>query len=196
MLLTRAGAELDPEARIALYEEAGHMLVADAPAIFVHTATNSALVKPYVTGYSPDHARTATGRPWIEPTAHRPGAAGIDPPAAPPPRRIRWVPPACLPSASDTWRIASSTAFPMCSACIASATLVSTSWSLAVATPRSMPCSIVQCGLGTGPAGYPRQQCGLPDEPRGHRADPRWRDGFGITSEPPSFHRDIRINPL
>jgi oligopeptide transport system substrate-binding protein len=51
-LLDRAGAELDPEARIALYEEAGHLLVADVPAVFVHTASNSALVKPYVTGYS------------------------------------------------------------------------------------------------------------------------------------------------
>jgi oligopeptide transport system substrate-binding protein len=51
-LLDRADAELDPEARIALYEEAGRLLVADVPAIFVHTASNQVLVKPYVTGYS------------------------------------------------------------------------------------------------------------------------------------------------
>jgi ABC-type oligopeptide transport system substrate-binding subunit len=51
-LLDRADAELDPETRIALYEEAGHMLVADVPAIFVHTASNQVLVKPSVTGYS------------------------------------------------------------------------------------------------------------------------------------------------
>jgi ABC-type transport system substrate-binding protein len=51
-LLDRADAELDPETRIALYEEAGHLLVADVPAIFVHTASNSVLVKSYVTGYS------------------------------------------------------------------------------------------------------------------------------------------------
>ena len=37
-LLDRADAELDPEQRLALYEEAGHMLLADAPAIFVHPA--------------------------------------------------------------------------------------------------------------------------------------------------------------
>jgi oligopeptide transport system substrate-binding protein len=51
-LLDRADAELGPENRIALYEEAGHMLVADVPAIFVHTAFGQCLVKPYVVGYS------------------------------------------------------------------------------------------------------------------------------------------------
>ena len=35
-LLVRAEAELDPEQRLALYEEAGHMLVDDAPAIFAY----------------------------------------------------------------------------------------------------------------------------------------------------------------
>jgi oligopeptide transport system substrate-binding protein len=59
-LLDRADAELDPEARIALYEDAGHMLLADAPAIFVHTASNTMLVKPYVTGYS----RTTPNGNW------------------------------------------------------------------------------------------------------------------------------------
>jgi ABC-type transport system substrate-binding protein len=52
-LLDAADAELDPEKRIALYEEAGHLLVADVPAIFLHPAFGQVLVKPYVTGYSP-----------------------------------------------------------------------------------------------------------------------------------------------
>jgi len=43
---------MDPEQRIALYEEAGRMLVADCPAIFLHTANSTLLVKPYVTGYT------------------------------------------------------------------------------------------------------------------------------------------------
>jgi oligopeptide transport system substrate-binding protein len=51
-LLDRADAELDPEKRLAMYEEAGHMLVADAPAIFANTEYITMLVKPYVTGYS------------------------------------------------------------------------------------------------------------------------------------------------
>ena len=51
-LLDRADAELNPEKRIALYEEAGHMLVTDAPAIFVNTSFSQCLVKPYVVGYS------------------------------------------------------------------------------------------------------------------------------------------------
>lgn len=51
-LLDRADSELDPARRIALYEEAGHLLVADAPAIFVHQSFGQMLVKPYVTGYS------------------------------------------------------------------------------------------------------------------------------------------------
>ena len=50
--LDRADAELDPAKRIALYEEAGHMLVADAPAIFLNTSFSQVLVKPYVVGYS------------------------------------------------------------------------------------------------------------------------------------------------
>ena len=51
-LLDRADTELDPEKRIELYEEAGHLLVADVPAIFVHTASRTMLVKPSVVGYS------------------------------------------------------------------------------------------------------------------------------------------------
>jgi oligopeptide transport system substrate-binding protein len=59
-LLDRADAELDPESRIVLYEEAGHLLVADAPAIFLHRSFGQVLVKPYVTGYS----RTAPNGQW------------------------------------------------------------------------------------------------------------------------------------
>jgi oligopeptide transport system substrate-binding protein len=51
-LLDRADAEMDPEQRIAMYEEAGRMLVADVPAIFVNSVSVTMLVKPYVTGYS------------------------------------------------------------------------------------------------------------------------------------------------
>jgi ABC-type transport system substrate-binding protein len=58
--IDRADAELDPGARLALYEEAGHLLAADAPAIFLHHAFGQVLVKPYVTGYS----RTAPNRNW------------------------------------------------------------------------------------------------------------------------------------
>jgi oligopeptide transport system substrate-binding protein len=51
-LLDRADAEMNPEQRIALYEEAGRMLVADAPAIFVGNVGTTWLVKPEVTGYT------------------------------------------------------------------------------------------------------------------------------------------------
>ena len=50
-LLAQADAELDPETRLALYEEAGHLLVADVPTIFLYHRTNAVLVKPFVTGY-------------------------------------------------------------------------------------------------------------------------------------------------
>jgi oligopeptide transport system substrate-binding protein len=51
-LVTRADAEMDPAKRLALYEAAGRVLLADAPAIFVHSAKMTALVKPSVVGYS------------------------------------------------------------------------------------------------------------------------------------------------
>ncbi len=50
--LDRAGAELDPEQRIVLYEEAGRLLVADAPAVFAYNVSTTWLVKPSVTGYT------------------------------------------------------------------------------------------------------------------------------------------------
>jgi oligopeptide transport system substrate-binding protein len=51
-LLDRADSEMDPARRIALYEDAGRMLVADVPAIFVNSVSVTMLVKPYVSGYS------------------------------------------------------------------------------------------------------------------------------------------------
>jgi oligopeptide transport system substrate-binding protein len=50
-LVARADAEPDSAVRLALYEEAGGLLVADAPAVFLLNGTNVALVKPGVTGY-------------------------------------------------------------------------------------------------------------------------------------------------
>jgi oligopeptide transport system substrate-binding protein len=60
-LMDRADAELDPERRIALYEDAGRMLVADAPAVFVQNLVATWLVKPEVTGYS---RTTAVNGDW------------------------------------------------------------------------------------------------------------------------------------
>jgi oligopeptide transport system substrate-binding protein len=51
-LLDRADAEMDSERRIALYEQAGQILVADAPAIFVSNVGTTWLVKSSVTGYT------------------------------------------------------------------------------------------------------------------------------------------------
>ena len=51
-LVARADAELDPETRMALYEEAGRMLVEDVPAIFLYTWSEAMLVKPEVVGYA------------------------------------------------------------------------------------------------------------------------------------------------
>src|SRR5215207_4078570 len=44
--------EFDPEERFELYEDAGRTLVAEVPAVFVHTVSNRVLVKPNVTGCS------------------------------------------------------------------------------------------------------------------------------------------------
>jgi ABC-type transport system substrate-binding protein len=51
-LTARADAELDPENRVALYEEVGRLLVADVPAIFLYACLDMGLVKPSVTGYA------------------------------------------------------------------------------------------------------------------------------------------------
>jgi oligopeptide transport system substrate-binding protein len=58
-LVAKADRELDPEKRIALYEEAGQMLVDDVATICFIYDTNPRLVEPYVTGYS-----IRPGDPW------------------------------------------------------------------------------------------------------------------------------------
>ena len=49
-MIRRFGAA-GPGNRLALYEEAGHLLVADVPTIFLYHRTSAVLVKPFVTGY-------------------------------------------------------------------------------------------------------------------------------------------------
>jgi oligopeptide transport system substrate-binding protein len=51
-LTTRADAELDPQKRLALYQQAEKTLIADAPTIFLFNWAEAALVKPYITGYA------------------------------------------------------------------------------------------------------------------------------------------------
>jgi oligopeptide transport system substrate-binding protein len=51
-LVARADAEPDPEDRLALYEEAGRLLVADVPSAFLYVWEEAWLVQPYVTGYT------------------------------------------------------------------------------------------------------------------------------------------------
>jgi oligopeptide transport system substrate-binding protein len=64
-LLVRAEAELNPEKRLALYEEAGHMLVDDVPAIFAYNLSLGWLVKPYVTGYTLSTAVNGNWPGWM-----------------------------------------------------------------------------------------------------------------------------------
>jgi oligopeptide transport system substrate-binding protein len=52
-LVAQADRELDPAERLALYEAAGHLLVADAPGVFLSHAIFPYLVKPTVSGYTP-----------------------------------------------------------------------------------------------------------------------------------------------
>ena len=52
-LVRRADAELDPDARTALYEEAHRVLLADVPAVMTHNEARSYLVAPGVGGYEP-----------------------------------------------------------------------------------------------------------------------------------------------
>ena len=50
-LVEQADQETDPATRLALYEEAGRLLVEDVPMVFSFNDTQAVLVKPYVTGY-------------------------------------------------------------------------------------------------------------------------------------------------
>jgi oligopeptide transport system substrate-binding protein len=52
-LVDQADREPDPDKRLALYQEAGRMLVDDVPGPFAYNPTYTFLVKPEVTGYSP-----------------------------------------------------------------------------------------------------------------------------------------------
>ena len=51
-LVEQADQEPDPAKRIALYEEAGRLLVADAPGVFAFNLATVVLVDPAVTGYA------------------------------------------------------------------------------------------------------------------------------------------------
>ncbi len=51
-LIAQADQELDPEKRLALYEEAGRMLVEDAPGVFAFNLATVVLINPEVTGYT------------------------------------------------------------------------------------------------------------------------------------------------
>jgi oligopeptide transport system substrate-binding protein len=50
-LIRQADEELDAERRMALYEEAGELLVADVPGVFAFNLATVVMVKPDVTGY-------------------------------------------------------------------------------------------------------------------------------------------------
>lgn len=50
-LLDRARVERDVTKRIQLYQQAGQMIVEDAPALFISHGVSYVLVKPYVKGY-------------------------------------------------------------------------------------------------------------------------------------------------
>jgi oligopeptide transport system substrate-binding protein len=52
-LVARADRESDPDERLALYEEAGHLLIDDAPGVFLSHGIFFYLVKPEVTGLTP-----------------------------------------------------------------------------------------------------------------------------------------------
>jgi oligopeptide transport system substrate-binding protein len=55
-LIHQADEELDAERRIALYEEAGELLVSDAPSVFAFNLATVVAIKPEVTGYQPTTA--------------------------------------------------------------------------------------------------------------------------------------------
>lgn len=59
-LVKQGDTELDPEQRIAPYEQAGQVLIDELPAAFLFNLANNFLVKPNVTGY----ATTASDDQW------------------------------------------------------------------------------------------------------------------------------------
>ncbi len=52
-LVDQGDVETDPEKRIALYEQAGQILIDDVPGPFLYNFSNNVLVKPEVSGYTP-----------------------------------------------------------------------------------------------------------------------------------------------
>jgi oligopeptide transport system substrate-binding protein len=84
-LVRRADAEADPARRRALYEEAGRLLVADTPAVFLSNPTNVALVKPAVTGYALTPSDLWPGAPASLPTIGLAPAAATPAAATPAP---------------------------------------------------------------------------------------------------------------
>ena len=51
-LVEQGDTTVDPEARLDFYEQAGELLVEDAPGPFLYNPTNTVLIKPEVTGYT------------------------------------------------------------------------------------------------------------------------------------------------
>lgn len=51
-LVDQADVSTDPEERVALYQQAGEILVADQPGVFLYNGSNVVLVNPAVTGYT------------------------------------------------------------------------------------------------------------------------------------------------
>jgi oligopeptide transport system substrate-binding protein len=63
-LTAQADQELDQEKRLALYEEAGQMLVDDAPGVFAFNLATVVLINPEVTGYQATPSDTFYPGQW------------------------------------------------------------------------------------------------------------------------------------
>jgi oligopeptide transport system substrate-binding protein len=66
-LIRQADEELDAERRIALYEEAGQLLVADVPGVFAFNLATVVMVKPNVTGYQATASDSFYPGQWASP---------------------------------------------------------------------------------------------------------------------------------
>jgi oligopeptide transport system substrate-binding protein len=63
-LIEQADQELDPEKRLALYQEAGQMLVEDVPGVFAYNLATVVLIKPEVSGYQATASDTFYPGQW------------------------------------------------------------------------------------------------------------------------------------
>jgi oligopeptide transport system substrate-binding protein len=63
-MVARGDTELDPTKRVAHYEEAHRLMLADAPSVVTHNLTNQFLVKPAVSGYVPTASDSAFPGQW------------------------------------------------------------------------------------------------------------------------------------